>query len=269
MSVPAYLQQTPYFLRITGVTDVQQVIDGLKGGSGPVGLAGWTNPSGDIIRMPTNSVGQYLQLELTRESATILNGFLRDDLGVATVSGEMHISGTVTVDCFFGAGYLHMQTSAATTEFMGIYLLTLAPEAQDAHRGYGFFQAYRNSTGGTGQSTSIKGIPWSFSLNAYSTNLAEDSVQIFNTNEYPTNVLFHQTGQGFRRWFPMIIWAANAPGTFKVMNGRVPNMLLMNSAVATPGSTIVIPIDEATTRSFRVLGMVNVNPAYRAAIMVP
>jgi len=266
VALPAYFQQTPFFLGVTGVSDVQQVIDAIKGVSG-VALAGWTNPSGDIVRTPVNSVGQYIQVELTRGSATTLTSIMRDDLGVATVATSFVISGTVTVDIYFGVGYLYFEGTSGTN-FNLFSLLALAPEAQNAHRAYAFAMSNNSNT--------QTGCAFNLSTGAYDAVFAGfGRIQQFVAREYAAaQPAICQTPSGYRRWYPMIICCVNGANTFMVMAGRVPNFILINGGIVNPGDRFVIPIDEATTAEFVVLkiasaGTTVTNPPARIACRVP
>src|SRR5512147_433054 len=80
MGVPAFLNSSyRYFCRV-GVSDVQQIIDDFQTevlANGPP----WTNPSAGLYKSPVDADGRWMDILLTKISASKLEMRLRDQLG--------------------------------------------------------------------------------------------------------------------------------------------------------------------------------------------
>lgn len=242
MVQPAYII-TPYYYRNSAVDDVQDILDDL-GTLLPAN--GWSNPATDTYQTPADPWGRYFKVAFVRTSATRLSVTMTDDQARATQTRCFDISGTVAVEYFYGARYLHVYNLNGGE---GAYasLLSVDPESETSHNKYCAFFASRNSTGTLQSNDAGAGVTVNSSTNAYDTTPDGRFMQL-NVRGTGGNTSIVSSYSGGRRWYPC--WSYGN-GTEYKLRGRLYNALFLPSALTSSGSEDVVPIDEATTGVFK------------------
>lgn len=255
MPYPSF-NQTPYYRELTGVTDVQDIIDEL---ATILPAIGWSDLGSNTFKSVPNSEGQFIQLAFTRVDASRLQCVMTDDLSRTFPSGqamELDITGTVTVDFCYGPSYLYFQSSANISgipQFMLACIMTFNPEPQDSSTGYvycssGFDQAQ------SGSGTSLYGCSFNFNTSQYDTAFSNSRVMSpvagLGAGSDP---IICKTPAGFARWFPAVGLGIDSDGAVHV-RGRIPNIVLVQgTGIVSAGNIRSIPVDGATSSPFLVL----------------
>lgn len=252
MAIPTYLANNFNFLETAGVTDFSTTITRMISQA----LAmGWTNPSGNIIQSPTNAVGQYINLSFVRISATNLEMVFTDSLG-RTFTRRTQFSASYTERLYFNT--YGMALDSSNGEGLWASLLDLSPELQNSHDQFCTGHAARatdNTLSGNFQTDGhmqlSSGSPRTYSGVAVSFLIPRGNL----LSTTPTAGMQSFSQQGSRLWYP-VIPVGPVTGTIWRIRGRVFQMLMLSESEAAQ-SEIVVPIDGATTGTFKILSFPN------------
>jgi len=251
MATPAWIIPA-FYDRLTGVADVQAIIDRLDALLKAVGV-GWTEPVADTFQTPNDPAGRNFKLAFVRASATRLQCTMTDDQGRATVQKEMQISGTVAIQIYYSTRYVYIinETVADGRDYLWANMLTLFPESETVHNKYCVFYGGRNNAG----AQSIPECNVMQSINAAGVYADRpDAVMAPYVQQLGSTVLaipIHSSGG--RRWSPYWHIGADPAGTR--IRGRLYNALVMASTAVVIGNEYNVPIDQSNLGVFKVANM--------------
>lgn len=131
MSIPDFLNENLvdwYYHQTTGMTDVNTMISDLR--TALVTNLGWSEPTTALFQSPPDSAGIFIDVLVTRISATVLEVRHRDYRGSALTTRRISIDATATVNYFCTQrGYL-IESLRATPEMAMAQLLDPSPDAE-------------------------------------------------------------------------------------------------------------------------------------------
>lgn len=259
MTVPQYLDSSVYplgFSQQFGLADVE------TGGVGIitamrnllVTTLGWTEPSADLFKTPVDAAGRFLDVLVTRISATALDWRVRNAAGVTVCTRRVVLS----------TGYVHIFGSTAgvvvesigtpnkmLTAFCFAFLLDMAPNVPGDHVLY-VFGGGRYNTSGTDDNQSASA-GQGFAID----NGATGSQQRGLTSQTMAAAAINFYTSGGRQYYCHYPININFSGTFRLA-GCVPHMLKCSNQIH-PGDERSMWLDENTYATFKVLGMTDVN----------
>lgn len=252
MTVPAYLANAFNFLETPTVTDVLNTIARMK----TQALAlGWTNPVGDTLVSPANSVGQQITVALSKISATNLQMVFTDSLG-RTITRRCQTPASFTERLYFNT--FGFAFDPGNGEGLWGCILDLTPELQSAHDQFATCHGTR---------TAADAIDVTMSAHA-SCPLSSASPRVYTptavTTWFARGSLDSFAGQRLsqslsRMWYPNVQLGFSTGVVWRV-RGRVPQSIFCSSAEAAQ-SEFTVPLDQATTGLFKVLSWVSVAAA--------
>ena len=245
MTIPIYLQPNFNFLETAGVTDVANTITRLKS---QALLLGWTNPVGDTIVCPANSVGQQITVAFSRISATNIQMVVTDSLS-RTCTRRCQTAATFVERIYFNTfGFFF---DPGNSEGLWFSLLDLSPDLQNSHDQFATGHGTRNSSDSADVTMSVMA---SMQLNSASprvyTATAITTWMPRGSLDTGSNQKFSQSGS--RMWYPLVHVGPTASSTVIRIRGRVFQALLVPST-ETAQSEFTVPLDQATTGLFKVL----------------
>ena len=249
MAAPDFLNSSVipfYYHQTTGITDVNTIISDIR--TAVVTNLSWTEPSTALFQSPSDSSGKFLDVLVTRISATNLEFRTRDYRGATLFTRRIQIDATASVNYFANKYGLTVESLRATPEICLSTLLDPSPsglgDIDNRITGTGY-RSNADSQDGGGASA---GILFTF-----------DNGNATNANR------MMMTGRGFDNVDRGFI---NGAGTFThtdwiiIINqsgsnrhtGRPYQMLVCDTSIAF-GTDKIIPIDDAgNTGTFRVIG---------------
>lgn len=260
MAPPTFLANNFSYLETPGVTDVANTITRIIAQA----LAmGWSNPSGNIIQTPANSVpGQYIQLDFSRQAATTLRMVFTDSFG-RTFTRQTNTPATFIERLYFNTqGFAF---DPANTEGLWAGIMDLSPELQNAHDQWPIGHGARDSGGtlaGNFQTNGAMQLSSASPRTYVGTALTILAPRGNAVSTTPTAGMLPFSQPGGRLWYPAI-QIGPATGTVFRIRGRVYQMLFVSESEPDQ-SEIVVPIDGATTGTFKVLGFPVAAQAWRA-----
>lgn len=255
MAVSPFLATTFRFLEVTGVTDVQTIIDNVR--TELVTNLGWTEPVANRFKSPVDAAGQFMEVSLLRNAATELEMTVFDTVG-RSFSRELQISGTVSVRFLTGSHHFYVE-NVTGAEYLWANILSLDPEAESAHDQ----NVVGNGSRSTGGSLGSNNVTFVNIVNSGSYILAQKVLSFYIPDESLASFDPPETLNKSRLWIPVFLMSGAA--TFGgVVMGRCYQMLVVSSTLIV-GAEVVVAIDEATTGTFKVLGIPTAN-SYRLAM---
>lgn len=258
MAAPSFLQGNVRYKETTGITDVQTIIDDAVAEAVALTPA-WTNPSTGKIVSPVDSFGRYIELQLTRVSATVLEVVMTDP-SARTLTRRANISGTVTCDFYIGQWHFCLDWSSGEGYYACI--LDLSPEDGDAHDKWVFVSGPRDGVGTLDIMGGVHNLADGFVIRSAGTyaRLATGSnirwivpvVAEGGSGNTEGDGGAFQTLGGSVLWSPLIVYGDSATNDFRI-RGRMPQILTTGRQHVGANSEYPIPVDESTTGTFRVV----------------
>ncbi|HEU4335426.1 MAG TPA: hypothetical protein VFT32_13105 [Candidatus Eisenbacteria bacterium] len=240
--------ETPYEHVITGVADVQAIIDAMKA---QLPAAGYTNPVGDEMKTPVDAAGRFMTLLPVRAAANRLQLSIRDDLGRVSTVREMQVASSPTVAIYFGAHYCYIE-NRVQAESVWASMMSLWPAAENAHPDYHAMHGTRTSAGtDDGNGGTSRCIVWNQNTLAYQQERRFlGHVPLFVGLARASRDRYTSGG---RRWNARLVYGRDSGGY--AIRGRLYNSLWIWRRLTRVGAIHPIPIDDATTGRFRVLNI--------------
>ncbi len=259
MTAPDFINDTIcpwYYHQTTGMTDVNTIISDLR--TGLVTNLSWTEPTTALFKSPVDSAGRFMDILVTRITATNVEFRIRDFRGSTLVTGRIQIDATASVNYFLTKFSMTVESLRATIEIAHAHILEQTPDEASSLSNYITGNTYRNASDtadgswGLGRLIAFEsGSPalvsgrFSNSQNALLTNIASFSAA--GTLLY-RDCCMPITQNGVLRW-----------------SGRLYQAWLCDSGLAF-GTDKTIPVDDAgATAVFRVVGFPTFN-TYRLAL---
>lgn len=262
MTVPNFLASSFRFLEIAAVTDVATIISSFRSETVTLGSPVWTEPSTALFKSPVDANGRFLDVLLTSVSATNLEVRVRDQNGLTIYTRRMQIDALGnTVRIYSGQFHFCIESVRATSELAWGGILDKSPESQVSSSVYVFGSAYRttaDTVDGNGSTT------WTQFMLENGSPAARN--RVYNRGTILTgSVVEPVSASGSFLFYPADM--ATQPGTTLQFGGRAYQAYLLDSSFS-PGSEVLIPIDDSSTGTFKVLGLAtsnNVRVALRKA----
>jgi hypothetical protein len=250
MTIPRYLDQSVYpFSSVTvlGLTDVE---------SGGVGIIssmrtllvttlGWTEPSANLFKTPVDGAGRFLDILVTRISATVVEWRVRDQAGVTVCTrrfnlgtGAMFIHGS-TVGCYAE----FVQTAQNGLENGRAFVLDVAPDGNADVSLFVVGNGFRTAAGANDGAGDVYGEYFAIDNGASATL---NRTFFLSTDSGQTPAHLTSAGKFLFREEAIVI---NFAGTVK-WAGRIPHMVLCSS-LFNGGDERDIYIDTNTPGRFR------------------
>ncbi len=257
MTAPVYLANNFNFLETPGETDVANTITRMIAQA----LAlGWTNPSGNTIKTPPNSVGQFIQTAFARISATNLEMVFTDSLSRTFTRRAQ--TGTPFVERLYFNTY-GMCFDPSNGEGLWASLLDISPELQNCHDQFCTGHGSRTAADALDGLFQTAGAEQLSSANPRAYAPVTQSIlsprgDILSAASPLGMQSFTQPGS--RLWYPNI-QTGPVTGTIWKIRGRVFQMLMVSGAEAAQ-TEIVVPVDGANTGTFKVLSFTNAATNY-------
>lgn len=285
MTAPSFLNTDFAYLRLTGVTDVQSIMDALLTmlettlTATPTGVfpttQRWSTVSGTIYKSAVDARGRYGTVELARTTITRLRLKVSDPSGQVH-DGEVDIAGAgSTVDLYAGPGHLWVEcNNAGTWETFRFVISDPTPEALDSGSAYVWCASKRDGSTGSQWGGDVGGSPdnWagryaggsalSFTFTTYA---ARPQCPIADTTN--SHLL---TEAGSDVVTPLGTGVPSDFGNTSVNNfysGKMYQAICVDAGQAA-GAIIPVPIDTGVTGNFKVLGLAVVGSC-RVAVRVP
>ncbi|MGH9461069.1 MAG: hypothetical protein ACRD5D_00545 [Candidatus Polarisedimenticolia bacterium] len=246
MSIPSYLQGNFRYLQITGVDDVQDIMDAVDLEVLALSPA-WTDLGSDEYKSPVDADGRFVKVKMTRIDADTLE-ILTTDPQARAFTRRMDIANPSVVDIYVGQFHLFVDCSTNGHGFWAA-VLDLAPLPQDVHDEYVVGNAKLDATGADDAQYDTKSVQ---SLNSDGPPRVFEYVQglaVFGNN---LTTAFRSVA-GAYRMLPVFVFGEVNPGEF-MLRGRLRQTLACHRDLAA-GIEKVVPVDEATTGVFRVLAL--------------
>jgi len=252
MAQPAYIIPANYYSN-AAVDDVQHILDDLDT---LLAANGWTvTAPGGPYTTPVDPWGRWFKLTFTRISATRLDCAMTDDQARVTSTREMQITGTQTINYYYGTRYVYIVNTGQEDTIFAT-LLSLYPESETVHNRYCVFFGTRTSAGGVSSNTvgcleTVRGDTNAYVVQgtpSYSLYLVYGCSTGSNTCVNARHI------SGARRWYPAWSAGRDTLGTYG-MRGRLYNVLLMMQGTGLIGTEYTIPVDQATTGVFKILNI--------------
>ncbi len=256
MSIPLFLDSTqvPYnYTQIDNISDVE---------SGGVGIIttfraqavtglGWTEPSSGLFKTPVDAAGRWLDVLLTRISATVIEWRVRNSAGTTLLTRRIQITAGFPIRFYtniYGCLIEALQANPETSEVLQAHILDQTPDLQTDVSNY-IIGAGRRTSGsvddGSGNTT---GHYFAFD-NAVATHVAGRTM---SCRILQGTALVMQNAQG-TYWMRDMLIGINQAGTIR-WSGRICHALLVDSTIP-PGTDRAIKIDTSTTATYRVIGV--------------
>jgi hypothetical protein len=249
--MPAYLENNFNFLETAGQTDVSSTITRIVA---QALLLGWTNPGSGRIKSPPNSVGQFIDCQFNRISATNLELVMTDSLSRSFTRRAQPAATFVERLYVNTQGFLIDYDNG---EGLWASIFDLAPELQDAHDQFAVGNGARTAANTL---DSIYQVAGSQQLSSASPRVytAVQSAGLFiprgNLLSAASPQGFQSTSQGGSRlWYPWI-FVGPVTGVINRIRGRVFQALIVDGTLAAQ-TEIVVPINGSSTGTFKVTAM--------------
>lgn len=285
MTAPSFLNTDFAYLRLTGVTDVQSIMDALLTmlettlSATPTGVfpttQRWSTVSGTTYKSPVDARGRWGQVALTRTSITRLRLQVSDPSGQVH-DGEVDIAGAgSTVDLYAGPGHLWVEcNNAGTWETFRFAISDPTPEALDSGGAYVFCGSARDGTTGGAWGNSAGVLP-----DCWAGRCSGGSLMSFTFTSYGArpmcpiadNVNSHLlTEAGSDVVAPIGIGVPTDFGNSFVNNfycGKLYQAICVDAG-QTPGAVLAVPIDTGVTGNFKVTNLSS-SGSIRLAVRIP
>lgn len=246
MTQPAYIIPANYYEN-AAVDDVQDILDDLDT---LLAANGWTvDAPGGPYTTPADTWGRWFKLTFVRATAARLKCTLTDDQGRSSTQREMDITGTQTVRYYYGTRYLLME-NINQTDYLHATLLSLSPDTETAHNKYCLLAGAREAVGGSINAAECGAYDQVNNLGVYA---GQGSLRLrINGAGFGSTVseLGFRHVSGARKWHSC--WNVGTDdGTNFLFRGKIYNALLGYSGLMSFGQEFTVPIDQATTATFK------------------
>lgn len=260
MSIPFHLDSTqvPYnFLRTDGMTDVNTIISDFRA-QVVTGLS-WTEPSTALFKTPIDAASRFLDVLLTRISATNLELRVRNQTGATIMTRRIQIVSGGSVNYYCNTyGFIIESLVAAQSEVAQGHVLDLTPDGQGDHSLYVVAGAFRSAADTNDNQGQHAGDLWAMDNGAatYRARIKRCDIDLgFTVNLTSIRDI---TG-GFRLVDQMVDINFS---TIVKWAGRVCHSLIGDISIPY-GSIVRVNIDDATQAQFRVIGLLTAAQAMR------
>jgi len=266
MSPPRFLDTSvcPYnYSQLTGLTDVE------TGGVGIISKLrtklvtdlGWTEPTSNLFKSPSDPVGRWLDVLCTRISATNIEFRVRDNLGRTVITRRVQISGGGSTVNFFCGKFYAIVEVVGTPEVFQAFICETTQDLTLYYPNAIFANAYRNASDANDGNGDAVGELFGF----------EVSTPVFRNRVCAISQLFDNTVwarftlPGSMMVDEFILFSA-IESTDSAMTGRMWHTWIVDTSIA--GSTdLALPADEggvsATFRTINLAGSNNARIAIR------
>lgn len=255
MAISNFLSGDFRYLQTLSVTDVDTIISDLL--SELVTNGSWTDEASNIFRSPVNAGnGSYMQIELTRVSATQLQWICKDHQGNVInnqTSNKQNIDATgSTVEYFTGPDYVCVQVHRATFEVFFLARLNQWPHEEGEI--FPIFVASRGPRNDAGTLTYNQAHYW-FSFDLNGSSYAYDYQLCSQRSSGAVNRI-SLSGK-------YVAWPAELlDDDSNTWLGRLPQTMLIDYSRFDAGDELELPIDDGTTGTFIVLGFAKTTNTY-------
>jgi len=254
MTVPTFLGTTFRYKSTAGVTDVATIITTFRDevlNQLPVGSR-WTEPSADLFKSVVDADGRFFDVLLTRVDVDTLEIRVRNPSAVTIATRRVDIDGAGTeVRIYSGPYHADIESVRATPESAGGGLMDLSPESQISHSNYVYAYGYRDNAGAIANQTNRS---WFILDNG----VAAVFTRLIGQLDASGIAQPLRSGNGANIFRPAELFAAMS-GANRIV-GRMFQRYMCDSGLAL-GTEHVVPIDDATTATFKVLGRPDANAA--------
>jgi len=147
MTIPFHLDpvQVPFaYSRDDGMTDVNTIISTIR--SLLVTTLGWSEPTTARFKTPVDASGRFLDILLTRISATNLDILTRNASAVTVCERRIQISNPGSVEYYCNTFGVCINSLQATPERFEAHVLDQAPDLQSDNSLYVASHGYRNTS---------------------------------------------------------------------------------------------------------------------------
>lgn len=264
MAVPAFLASSYRYLKLSGIVDVQSILDAL---ATELAAVGWTNNGGGSYTSPVDAGGRLHTDVFTRMSAAALEMLTKDQNGVDLLTHRMQLNTAAGLanDVFLFTGQYHLHIDAAVpgqsgSDFLCSGILDQSPEEQGAHDKFVYNEGSREPSTGTGRTTNVLYLTMRDNTAVSRRDRCTDYMS-------PANGSLRWTLAGNPIFHPKEGFCTSTGGSISgAFCGRCYQHVLVPS-IHSFGSTIRIPIDGSTLGIFKVTGVTPVG-SLRQAIRV-
>ncbi len=257
MTSPRHLDTTicPYSYHLpAAITDVE---------TGGVGIItnlraylvalGWTEPSTALFKSPSDDGGHWMDILVTRISATEIEFRVRDHKVHTIITRRIDIDGAGTVITYYtGKFFCRVDSLRATSEPFWAEMLETAPDLVEWVPDVVFAGAYRNNSGAADNFTSNVGYGYMWETETAAATLRQDRGYNASCDEGGSaRGLLNGDGSPLYQDFGI----ANMGSVSQMRQvGRLYHAVLCDSSL-TLQSDKPVPVDDNTTATFRVFGL--------------
>lgn len=244
MAIPAFLGSTWKYSFIGGISDVQSLMD--RFATDAVSM-GWTGGGGGLYTSPTDGVGRFFSVTLTRVTQQKLQMDVRDQSSVVVSQRRINCPSTNAWAGRIFVGEYHAvidcEMFSSAPEAVGGGILDLSPEAQNAHGKYVFGFGYRNSSDTAASNSCL----FAAMVDNVTATLASRCIRYGNSGS-GSNGPFRMTSDE-RIWRPQCLYVVPTGGGSALYAGRAYQCLVSYSDMQ-EGAIFTVPIDVGTTAKF-------------------
>lgn len=253
MAGPDFLNSTVYafyYQQDTGMTDVNTIITSVR--TILVTNLGWSEPTTARFKSPPDAAGKFIDVLLTRVTATNIEFLMRDYRGATVYDRRIQIDATAAVNYFCTIHSFVVESLRATSEIAQGALLDVVPSSINEIDNRCVGTAFRNTSDtNDGSGSGVGGL---FAFDSGTATFTNRGVQ--QSQEISGTSIVQQTGAStiiYRDYLQAITQA----GTIRV-SGRWPQALIGDSTIAF-SSDKTVPIDDGgSTGVFRCVGLTTV-----------
>lgn len=252
MTTPRFLGTDFRRVSLTGVTDVQTIIDEIveEITLNLPAASRWSDEGGGEYKTPPDSAGRFMTVTLTRISATRYAFHVRDQNGNTVHDGTNDITAPSPARIWSGPHHLIVETIASTfQEIARAIMVDPAPLALSSHARYVYGMNRRNSSG-----TQIN--PNGFEADWLSADDAGGEAQrivgLMNSSAFNPGTVY-ETVSGTLLILPVLIFAEPSSNNFDLA-GKAFQMIAVEGAIS-PGTVLTVPVDVGVSGDFEVLGL--------------
>lgn len=254
MTAPDFLNSAVvpfYYTQTTGITDVNTIISDVR--TVLVTNLSWTEPTTALFQSPSDASGKFLDVLLTRITATNLEVRLRDYRGSALFTRRIQIDATASVN-YFGNKYgLVIESLRATPEIFRGGLLDPAPDSLSDVDNRIVGNAYRNNADGIDAAAGEVA-----SLFAFDNGAAGVVSRLIMPWRQTTNTdVSGIDGAATLMYRDSYIRITQASGADRA-SGRMYQALLCDNSLAFATDKVVPTDDAGATGTFRVIGLTTI-----------
>ncbi len=253
MAVPAYLSSSFRYKESGLITDMNDVIAAFRDEVIDRNDPAWSEPSPALFKSPPDSSGRWIDVLLTRISATNLECRVRNSSGVTIETGRIQMDANGNIFRFFtGQLHFHIESIGSQTECARGGILDLSPEPQNIHTQWAYAACYRTTADAAQMYGSFMGLS------------VIDNTAPFRVTRIQAMIAYSASSIGTKSPSGGFIFTAanilmKAPGGSEyVFGGRMYQHMVCDADLA-PGSEMVVPIDSGSYGTFKVSGLGSAN----------